>query len=140
MADQKSDFFNRHSDHYLEMALNRDRVEIIKNPDGYGKNTGECGDTVEMFLITGGRIINNVSFITDGCINTHACANTVGYLAEGKSIKEAWTITAAKIIAFLETLPVESVHCAELSVGALYRALTNLNELRRAPWKKVYQK
>ena len=21
----------------------------IKNPDGYGKKTGECGDTVEMF-------------------------------------------------------------------------------------------
>ena len=50
MTDQASDFFNRHSNHYLEMALSRDRIEIVKNPDGYGKNTGECGDTVELFL------------------------------------------------------------------------------------------
>ena len=83
--------------------------------------------------------INRISYLADGCINTHACANTVGHMAEGENFEKAWEITPEKIIAFLETLPAESFHCAELAVGALYRALRNLNEMRRAPWKKLYR-
>jgi nitrogen fixation NifU-like protein len=40
------DFWQDHSTHYLEMALGCDRCEVIKHPDGYGKRTGDCGDTV----------------------------------------------------------------------------------------------
>jgi nitrogen fixation NifU-like protein len=36
-------------------------------------------------------------------------------------------------------LPADHVHCAELSVGALYLALSNYQELNRASWKKLYQ-
>jgi nitrogen fixation NifU-like protein len=32
------------------MAFRHDRREAIEHPDGYGKRTGDCGDTVEMFL------------------------------------------------------------------------------------------
>ena len=61
-------------------------------PDGYGKRTGECGDTVEMFLCINNGRIQSVSFDTDGCINTNACANTVSHLSEGKTIEKAWEI------------------------------------------------
>jgi nitrogen fixation protein NifU and related proteins len=140
MTEQEPDFFNRHSTHFLEMALSRERNDIIKDPDGYGKNTGECGDTVQFFLITGKSRITRVSYVADGCINTHACANTVGHMAEGKKIESVWDITPDDIIAFLETLPPESFHCAELAVGAFYRALRNLNEMRQSPWKRLYRK
>jgi len=137
---QESKLYGELSAHYVEMATQMDKRRIIKDPDGYGKRTGECGDTVEMFLIVRKNSIHSVSFITDGCINTHACANCVAFLAEGKSIAEAWEITPEKVIDFLETLPEENFHCAELAVGAFYLALVNFQEFKHAPWKRLYGK
>ena len=133
-------FWKGHSLHYLEMALRTDKRERLTNPDGYGKRTGDCGDTVEMFLKVHNDRIQTISFDTDGCINTHACANTLAVMAEGKTIAQAWEITPEKIIKFLETLPEEQIHCAELAVGALYLALVNFQECKQAPWKKLYAK
>jgi len=79
-----------------------------------------------------------VFFDTDGCMNTNACANTVAELAEGRNVEEAWEITAEDVISYLETLPPQHTHCAELAVGALYLALANYQELKRHPWKKLY--
>jgi nitrogen fixation NifU-like protein len=137
---QEAKLYGELSGHYVEMATRMDKRRIIKDPDGYGKRTGECGDTVEMFLIVRKNSIHSVSFITDGCINTHACANCVAFLAEGKSIAEAWEITPEKVIDFLETLPEENFHCAELAVGAFYLALVNFQEFKHAPWKRLYGK
>jgi len=130
----------KYSPRYLEMATQMDKRRIIKDPNGYGKRTGECGDTVEIFLIVQKNRIHSVSFITDGCINTHACANCVAFLSEGKSIAKAWEITPEKVINFLETLPEENTHCAELAVGAFYLALVNFQEFKHAPWKRLYGK
>lgn len=78
----KSNLSREPSSNYIEMVTRMDKRRTIKDPDGYGKRTGECGDTVEMFLIIRKNRIHSVSFITDGCINTHACANCVAFLAE----------------------------------------------------------
>ena len=140
MAERKFDFWRDHSLNYLQMAFGYDRNEGLENPDGFGRRTGECGDTVEMFLgIKDGRI-QSVSYSTNGCINTNACANTVSHLAEGRTIDGGWEITPDKVIEFLETLPEGNYHCAELAVGAFYAALANYQELQRNSWKKPYQK
>ena len=138
MEQKKFDFWQHHSIHYLEMALRNDRRERVEHADGYGKRTGECGDTVEMYLSIGNGRIRSVSYETNGCMNTNACANTVAELAQGGKVKDAWEITPDDVIAYLETLPPENMHCAELAVGAFYLALTNRQELQRHPWKKLY--
>ena len=130
MGSNQFDFWQDHSARYLEMALRRDRCEVIEHPDGYGKRTGDCGDTVEMFLTIRDARIHSVSFDIDGCINTNACANTVAELAEGRKVKDAWAITSKDVVAYLETLPPENTHCAELAVGAFYLALTNANSFQ----------
>ena len=140
MTEGKFDFWHDHSLNYLQMAFGYDRYARLQNPDGYGRRTGECGDTVEMFLrIKNGRI-QSAAFNTNGCINTNACANTVSHLIEGKTIDEGWEITAQDVIDFLETLPDENYHCAELAVGAFYKALANYQELQQNSWKKPYQR
>ena len=131
-------FLQNHSDHYLEMAFRTDRRERIEHPDGYGKRTGDCGDTVEIYLAVSQGRIRSVSFRTDGCMNTSACANTVGELAEGKKVAHAWEITPEDVVDYLETLPPQNTHCAELAVGALYLALASYRENQRRPWKKLY--
>ena len=140
MGDNQFDFWQDHSDHYLEMALRSDRRERVQHPDGYGKRTGDCGDTVEMFLTIHGDHIQSVSFETNGCMNTNACANTVAELVEGRNVEDAWEITPEDVVAYLETLPPENTHCAELAVGAFYLALTRWQELQRRPWKKLYRR
>jgi nitrogen fixation protein NifU and related proteins len=132
-------FWQDHSDNYLEMAFRTDHTGIDERSDGHGRKTGECGDTVEMFLSIEKDHIKHVSFVVEGCRNTHACANTVAYLAEGKATDDAWEITPENVIQFLETLPQENHHCAELAVGAFYLSLSNFHENRRSGWKKLYR-
>ncbi len=125
--------------HYYRTALNTERRKRIKNPDGYGRQTGQCGDTVEIFLMAGNDHINKIFFETNGCLNTLACANAVACLSEGKTITEAWDITPDHIANYLEMLPLEDIHCAELAAGTFYLALSNYKQNKRSPWKKIYQ-
>ena len=138
MNEEAIDFWNSHSRHFLEMALKHDVPQIPQKPDGYGKQTGVCGDTVEIFLTVRDNIIQRVAFLADGCIHTNACCNTLVHLVEGRSIDEAWHVIPEDIAEFLETLPEDHFHCAELTCGSLYLALNNHRELRQSPWKKDY--
>jgi len=124
---QTKNFLQNHSLAYIEMSLSTDRIERLTHPDGYGKRTGDCGDTVEFFLTCKNNILESVSFDIDGCINTRACCNTVAKLIQGKTPESAWHISPEQVDRFLETLPKDHFHCAELAVGALYLALADLN-------------
>lgn len=68
------------------------------------------------FSVRDGRLDLLTSQIA-GCLNTFACAKTLSYLAEGKTVANCWKITPEDIIEFLETLPEDHHHCAELAVG-----------------------
>lgn len=139
MAEKSFNFWQDHSDHYLQMAFRADRRGRMAHPDGYGRHTGECGDVIEIFLsIRAGRI-ESVLFELDGCLHTNACANTLARLAEGLMVAEAWEIRPEALIDHLQTLPADHFHCAQLAVGAFHRALADHNELQRRPWKKHYR-
>ena len=138
MVAKEFDFWQDHSLRYLEMAFRNDRRAFIAHPDGYGKRTGACADTVEIYLTVRDGRIQSVAYQTDGCMNTNACANTVAELIEGQSVENAWEFTPEDVIDYLETLPSQNFHCAELAVGALYLALANYREHQRQPWKKLY--
>lgn len=132
-------FLQDTSARYLEMAYRTDKRECSKNPDGYGKRTGRCGDTIEIFLTVSDKRIQTVSFDIDGCLNTNACANTVVLLAEGKTIEQAWKIMPEDVVDYLGILPPEDTHCAELAAGALYLALSDFQKMKQNPWKKMYK-
>ena len=119
-------FWTDHSLEFLEMALKRDFQERINNPAGYGKRQGECGDIVEFFLNVKDNVLETISYDIKGCLNTHACANTVIKFAQRQTIEKAWEIKHEDIIDYLKTLPEPEHHCAELSVGAFYLALKDL--------------
>jgi nitrogen fixation protein NifU and related proteins len=136
--DKAHDFLQEHSLNFLEMAFRTDRQGALTHPDGNGKKTGDCGDTVEFFFSVWNEKIKEVSFVVNGCLNTNACANTVAQLVEGKNVESAWDITPEQVSDYLQTLPENHFHCAELAVGAFYLALAHYQQLKREPWKKVY--
>jgi nitrogen fixation NifU-like protein len=122
-VQQFQEFWQKHSDRFLEMALRRDRCHGIDPPHGHGKQTGQCGDTVEFFVKLYCGRVQRVCYECEGCVNTHACCNTVAELTEGKAEKRAWEITPEDVSEYLQTLPADHFHCAELAVGAFYLAL-----------------
>ena len=136
---ETSDFWQDHSLSFLEMAFRTDRRERLDKPDGYGKKAGDCGDTVEFFINLDGDRISTLSYDINGCLNTNACCNAVVDLVEGKPMDTAWEISPEQVSAFLESLPNDHFHCAELVVGTLYLTLANARENRRSPWKKIYR-
>jgi nitrogen fixation NifU-like protein len=136
---ETTDFWQDHSLAFLEMAFRSDRRERVAQADGYAKKTGDCGDTVELFLMVKNGIIKSLSYEMDGCLHTNACCNAVACLVEGKPVESAWEITPETINDLLETLPEDHFHCAELVVGTLYLALSDARENRRSPWKKIYR-
>ena len=139
MSEKELDSLQDHSARFLEMAFSFNRRKRMIQPDGVGKKSGGCGDTVEIFLAVSNNRIRQAQFEIDGCQNTNATANAVCHLVEGKTIESAWQITPKTVADFLETLPENHFHCAELAVGALYMALTDCHRTRRDPWKKLYR-
>ncbi|MFP4533997.1 MAG: iron-sulfur cluster assembly scaffold protein [Desulfobacterales bacterium] len=128
MTDNAFNFWQDHSTQYLEMAFRRDKEGRLENPDGYGIRTGDCGDTVEIFLIVDKGMIEEITYQVNGCVNTNASTNALIELAEKKDIDTAWAVTPEMIADYLETLPKDHYHCAELAVGALYQALADYNK------------
>ena len=118
----------KHSKEFIDMAGDDSYCEQMYQPNGYGKNTGDCGDTVEIFLNVKRGMIKDVTFQIDGCVNTFVCANTIVQKIWGKRLETAWDITPELVSDYLKTLPEDHFHCAELAVGALYLALTDFKK------------
>jgi len=121
-------FWQDHSDTFLSMAYLYDRRQEVEHADGRGGKTGDCGDTVEIYLTVSDGIVSRVNYVLAGCLNTNACCNALAALAEGMSVEDAWNIVPGDVIDFLETLPEDHHHCAELTVGSFYLALADFNE------------
>ena len=139
MNDTNHDFWQAHSLKFLECAFRSDRTESLRQFDGHGEKRGDCGDSVEFFIIEKDDRLRTIAYSVNGCLNTNACANAVIDLAEGRTLSEAWNITPEIVAAYLESLPEDHFHCAELAVGAFYLALADVRRTRQNPWKKAYR-
>lgn len=136
MTVEAPEFLQSHSMKFLEMAFRTDRMAPPARVDGRAERIGDCGDSVTISVMLERDRVAAVRFSVNGCLNTVACANAVGELAEGRSVSDAWEIRPEDVANFLESLPEDHFHCAELAVGAFYRALA---DSRRSPWKGAYQ-
>jgi nitrogen fixation protein NifU and related proteins len=113
----------------------------LEEADGYARNRGSCGDTMEMFLRIRGGTITECTFQTDGCGTTVACGSVATELAAGKTFLGALgSVSAAEILRVLGGLPEASVHCAQLAAETLRRALADYLYRKNEPWKKNYRK
>jgi nitrogen fixation NifU-like protein len=125
----------------IEHIKNPRRFHTIEQPDGYGKVTGSCGDTMEMFILINNDRISQCAFLTDGCAATIACGSMATEIAQGRSFTEA--LAAAKgeeILKRLGGLPEDNAHCAFLAAETLRRALADCLYQQRSGWKKHYRK
>ena len=132
-------------EHYLvspevqKRALNPPLLGEISVPDGYAHVTGDCGDSMEVFLAIKDRRIRQARFDTLGCGFTLACGSVAMEMAEGKTVSDAMLIDASKITLALGGLPVTHEHCSELAVETLRKAIQDYLFRGKEPWKKLYR-
>jgi nitrogen fixation NifU-like protein len=128
-----------YSEKTIDHFLNPRNLGEIPAPDGFGRVTGPCGDTMEIYLKVGdGRVIN-ASFWTDGCGTTIASGSMVTELAKEKSILEAQKITQDDVLDALGGLPEDSLHCALLAANTLKEAIKDYLAFKNEPWKRAYR-
>jgi nitrogen fixation protein NifU and related proteins len=63
-------------------------VGVLPNPEGYGRITGTCGDTMEIFLKFEDDRVKNATFQTNGCGSSTVCGSFAAEIAQGKSPDE----------------------------------------------------
>ncbi|TRZ91835.1 MAG: iron-sulfur cluster assembly scaffold protein [Methanosarcinales archaeon] len=105
---------------------NPKNIGKMAQPDAFAILTGWCGDTMEIYLKMEHETVANITFMTDGCGSTIACGSMLTSMVKGKSLDEAEAITEDDLIAALEGLPEENLHCAHLAIITLRDALKML--------------
>ena len=128
-----------YSEEVIELFLHPENTGEIKDAEGYGKFTGPCGDTMEIYLKIKDGTIYDARFMTDGCGTTLACGSMVTFLSKGKTIPEAMHITNIDILNKLGGLPEENVHCSVLAVNVLQKAIRNYLAEGKDSWKRFYK-
>lgn len=95
----------------------------MDDADAYTMMSGICGDTIAIFVKMENGNIARASFLTNGCGATVACASAVTCMTQGMPIEIASQLTGKSLIEYLDGLPKEHTHCADLAVNTLRGAL-----------------
>ena len=119
VAEARKSYSEKVIDHFM----NPRNVGAMDEADCSTYMSGICGDTIGIFVRLSQDRIERVSFVTNGCGATIACGSALTSLAQGLSIDEARKLTGNDLIRYLDGLPRENTHCADLAVNTLRGAL-----------------
>ncbi len=129
VANLQDQIFEDARNAYGELGFQRWRKPLyrgrIQGPDGYGRLTGTCGDTMEIFLKFENEKVANAAFLTDGCGASTVCGSFAAELAMGKTPEELTDVTGDRILETLGVFPEEDTHCAYLAAETLQEALAD---------------
>jgi nitrogen fixation NifU-like protein len=98
-------------------------VGVMENPDGHGRVTGSCGDTMQSFLKFEDDRVRQASFTTDGCGPSTICGSFAAEMALGRSVEELADFSGEAILERIGGLPEDDRHCAYLAAASLRAAV-----------------
>lgn len=129
-----------YSGEVVDHALHPRNLGDMKDADAFGRITGPCGDTMEIWLKVSGGVVIAASFATDGCAATISTGSMVTELVKGKTIGEVLSVSQQDILGALGGLPEGNQHCALLAADTLKKAAKDYLAFQREPWKRAYRK
>jgi len=129
-----------YSETTIDRFMNPRNLGELEDADGFGRVTGSCGDTMEIWLKVKDGTIAQATFLTDGCGTSIASGSMTTEMAKGRTLAEARKISQENILNALGGLPQESQHCALLAANTLKEAIKDYLAMKREPWKKDYRK
>ncbi|MFH1651943.1 MAG: iron-sulfur cluster assembly scaffold protein [Chloroflexota bacterium] len=124
----------------VEHSLHPRNLGSLESPDGYARFTGDCGDSVELWLNVRDGMVRDIAFTSDGCSATIAAVSMMTELTRGKNLDKARGIRPQDVLEALGGLPPGNMHCAQLAVDVLRQAILDHEVMQRDPWKKPYRR
>ncbi|MBW3010611.1 iron-sulfur cluster assembly scaffold protein [Candidatus Woesearchaeota archaeon] len=126
-------YIDQYSDKVKEHFLHPKNMGEIKPEDlhpGEELVVGEvgnpaCGDLMTLTLKIKDKTILDAKIKTFGCAAAIACSSITTEMIIGKTIEEARKLTKNEVTEELGGLPPLKVHCSNLAVDALKKALDN---------------
>ncbi len=129
VQDLQNQIFDETREAYGDVAFERWQNPLYMGamdiPDGHGRLTGSCGDTMQIFLRFKNGRVKEATFLTDGCGSSAVCGSFAAELALDKGPDELLEITGDAILKILGGLPKEDEHCAYLAGETLQEALND---------------
>ena len=122
-----------YSETVIDHAQNPRNVGSIPDADGFGRVTGPCGDTMEIWLKVKDGLISDARFWTDGCGTSIAAGSMITEMAKGKHVAKASRISQKNVLDALGGLPEDSEHCALLASNTLKEAVKDNLAYRNEP-------
>jgi nitrogen fixation NifU-like protein len=108
----------------LHHFQNPRNVGEIKDANGIGIYMSEfCGDITKFWITVHDGTITDATYRTQGCAASIACGSVLTELVQNKPVTEALRITKHDIIAALDGLPEQKIHCSVLADDALKDAI-----------------
>lgn len=138
--DPQEEEWSGYTDVFVDHARNPRNVGSIQGADGFASMTSDCGDTMGIWLKVSGRVIENVTFWTDGCFSAIATGSMVTELAKGRGVLDALAINQQAVLDALGGMPEDSAHCALLAADTLCEAIRDYLANEREPWKRAYRR
>ena len=103
----------------------------MKNPDGYARVTGNCGDTMELSLkVENGRVTETHHW-SNGCSISCQCIESAARLVLDKTLLDIRKINMMHIMDDVGRLPESHLHCAQLAETTLQKAVDDYEQKLR---------
>lgn len=87
--------------------------------------TGECGDTMQMYIQVEADRLGKISYFTDGCSSSSIAGSFAAELGMGKTFEEVLDLTGADVLHLIGTFPNKDEHCTHLAIRTLQEAVNN---------------
>ncbi|MHA2174006.1 MAG: iron-sulfur cluster assembly scaffold protein [Candidatus Hodarchaeales archaeon] len=116
-----------YSKEVMDLFANPKNMGEIENASAIGKvGNPVCGDIMWVYLkIDDADIIEDVKVKTFGCVAAIATSSKTTEIIKGMNIKEAYLVTKQQVADELGGLPKTKMHCSNLAVDAVHRAIKN---------------
>ena len=108
----------------MEHFRNPRNIGEIKNPDARAQvGNMVCGDQLSFTIKVKDEIIKDIKFLSFGCASNIATASVMTEMVKGMTLEQAKKFDWNKIVAKLNGLPKQKIHCSVLSVEGLQKVI-----------------
>jgi nitrogen fixation NifU-like protein len=108
----------------MDHFMNPRNVGEIEDANAVGEaGSGQCGDSMTLYLKIEDDKIQDAKFMTFGCGAAIASSSMMTELLKGRSIDDALNLTNSEVLKALGGLPEAKIHCSIMAEEAVRSAI-----------------